>query len=213
MNQFGIETSEAAGGNHGLYGSDRDAEVKERISEALRGREFSAAARRRTAASHSGKSHPETVREKISESLEGLERPLETRRRMSESRRGEDNPAWWAATSGTTVRDGKSRERPPDAVTRCARTVDTTARSANSKSITSSRFGPFGTGPKRGSKTRTTSVTSFFSVIDVTRRPSTGNWSSNPNRGTRFVSDTHPGSEKQGLLLDGFDVELHAPLV
>lgn len=94
MNEFDIETRAVEGENHGLFGQERDEEVKEAISDALRGREFDDEARQRMAAAHTGREIPEQVRERIADSLTGREKPPETRAKMSQSRRGVDNHAW-----------------------------------------------------------------------------------------------------------------------
>lgn len=94
MREFGIETREVEGENHGLYGTERDEEVKERIAETLEGREFDEEARKRISEAGRGREVSETVREKISNSLSGLTRPESTRRKMSEATAGEQNPNW-----------------------------------------------------------------------------------------------------------------------
>lgn len=96
MTEYGIETRTVEGENHGLYGEERDEEVKAKISEALEGREFDETARRRMSEAHSGNTIPESVRDRIAASLEGVAKAPETREKMSQSRRGEDNPAWCA---------------------------------------------------------------------------------------------------------------------
>lgn len=94
MKEFAIDTRDVEGENHGLYGAERDEEVKKQISESLEGREFPEASREQMAESHTGMEIPASVRDRISESLSGLTRPPETREKMSESRTGEANPNW-----------------------------------------------------------------------------------------------------------------------
>ncbi len=94
MNEYGIETRDVEGENHGLYGESRDEDVKEAISESLEGREFSEETIRRRAEARRGESLPTEVREKIADSLEGTTKSEATRRRMSESTAGEQNPNW-----------------------------------------------------------------------------------------------------------------------
>lgn len=86
MKDFGIETREVRGENHGLYGKERSEEVKERISEKLKDREFSEETRRKLSEALSGKTIPPDVRQKISESLRGVKKSDKTRKRMSESK-------------------------------------------------------------------------------------------------------------------------------
>lgn len=94
MKEFGIETREVKGENHGMYGKERSEEVKQRISEKLKGRTFSEETRQRISEALRGKTTPPEVREKISRSLTGLTRPIETREKMSKSTAGENNPNW-----------------------------------------------------------------------------------------------------------------------
>ena len=116
MNEFGIPTREVAGENHPLYGESRDEEVRERISEALKGREVSEETRERIAAAQEGTKLPADVREKISESLRGISRSEETRQKMSESTSGERNPNWRGGYSrrygsGWSIARDRVRER------------------------------------------------------------------------------------------------------
>jgi 5-methylcytosine-specific restriction endonuclease McrA len=94
MKRFGIETRGVEGENHPLHGEEREAAVRERISETMAGREFDEETRAKISAAQEGVSLPAETRRRISESLTGLERSRETRRRMSESSRGEDNANW-----------------------------------------------------------------------------------------------------------------------
>ncbi len=94
MKAFGIETREVKGENHGLYWKGRSEEVKEQISETMKGREFSAETRQKISDALRGKSVPPEVREKISRSLTGFKRPMGTREKMSKSTAGENNPNW-----------------------------------------------------------------------------------------------------------------------
>lgn len=94
MKEFGIETREVRGENHGLYGKERSEEVKERISEKLKGRTFTEETRQRISEAQRGKTTPPEVKKKISRSLTGLKRPMETRVKMSRSTAGEANPNW-----------------------------------------------------------------------------------------------------------------------
>jgi 5-methylcytosine-specific restriction endonuclease McrA len=94
MKEFGIETREVKGENHGLYGKERPEEVKEQISETLKGRTFSEETRRRFSEAQRGRKTPPEVKEKISQSLTGFTRPMETREKMSRSTAGENNPNW-----------------------------------------------------------------------------------------------------------------------
>ncbi|MFB6164499.1 MAG: HNH endonuclease [Haloarculaceae archaeon] len=103
MKEFDIETRDVEGENHGLYGEERDEEVKAQIAESLDGRDFSAASRDQMAESHMGSKIPASVRNQISESLSGIERSPETREKMSESRTGEANPNW---RGGGSIRYG-----------------------------------------------------------------------------------------------------------
>jgi 5-methylcytosine-specific restriction endonuclease McrA len=100
MNRHEIETREVRGENHGLYGQERDEEVKEQISETMEGREMSKEWRERIAESHTGTTIPDEVREQIAHSLNGLTRPEETRRKMSEARKGQKNPMYVDGESG-----------------------------------------------------------------------------------------------------------------
>ncbi|WP_435194017.1 NUMOD3 domain-containing DNA-binding protein [Natronomonas sp. EA1] len=94
MSRHGIETREVAGENHGLYGQERDEDVKAKISETLEGREFDETWRGRLADARRGRTVEEETRRKISESLEGQAKSESTRQRMSEATRGERNPNW-----------------------------------------------------------------------------------------------------------------------
>lgn len=94
MKEFGIETREVKGENHGLYGKERSEKVKQKISETLEGRTFSEETRQRLSEAQRGKTTPPEVKEKISRSLTGLTRPMETREKMSKSTAGEKNPNW-----------------------------------------------------------------------------------------------------------------------
>jgi 5-methylcytosine-specific restriction endonuclease McrA len=94
MDEYGIETRDVEGENHGLYGEKRDEDVKEAISESLAGREFSEETIRKRAEARRGESLPAEVRQKIADSLEGTTKSEATRRRMSESTAGEQNPNW-----------------------------------------------------------------------------------------------------------------------
>lgn len=105
MKEFGIETREVKGENHGLYGKERSEEVKERISEKLKDREFSEETRRRLSDAQRGKTTPPEVKEKISRSLTGMKRPMVTREKMSKSTAGENNPNW---KGGHVLRYGSS---------------------------------------------------------------------------------------------------------
>lgn len=118
MREFGLETREVAGENHGLYGTDRSEETKRKISETLAGREFSEETLRRFAEGQRGKPVPEDARRKISEALTGRKKTEETRRKMSCSTAGEHNPNWkggeyakeWYGPDWTVIRD-QIRER------------------------------------------------------------------------------------------------------
>lgn len=92
MTRLGIETREFAGENHGVYGTERDADTKRKISETMQGREFSEETRRRISEGQRGRELPETVREKISDSLTGIRKSDETRIMMSRSTAGSQNP-------------------------------------------------------------------------------------------------------------------------
>lgn len=94
MNRFGIETREVAGENHGLYGKERTAVTKQKISEALQGREFSEEAIEWFANSRRGTSLSEDTNRKISATLSGRRKSAETRMRMSRSTSGDRNPNW-----------------------------------------------------------------------------------------------------------------------
>lgn len=100
MKRLGIETREVTGENHGLAGKERDPVTKQKISKALRGREFTEQARERMAEAREGTTVPATAREKISEALTGRSKSLATRRKMSQSRKGENNPQWKGGGSG-----------------------------------------------------------------------------------------------------------------
>jgi 5-methylcytosine-specific restriction endonuclease McrA len=94
MKRFDIETRQVKGENHGLYGKARSEEVKQKISEKLKDREFSDETRQRFADAQRGKTTPPEVKQKISSSLTGLKRPMETREKMRKSTAGENNPNW-----------------------------------------------------------------------------------------------------------------------
>lgn len=105
MKELGIETREVKGENHGLYGKERSEEVKQKISETLKGRTFSEETRQRFSEAQRGKTTPPEVKEKISRSLTGLTRPMETREKMSRSTAGENNPNW---KGGHSLRYGEN---------------------------------------------------------------------------------------------------------
>lgn len=86
MNRHGIATRKPAGEYHGLYGEERPADTKEKVSNRLQGRTFSEETRERIAASQRGTSIPESVRRRISTSLTGRPKSLETRRKMAAAR-------------------------------------------------------------------------------------------------------------------------------
>lgn len=94
MKRHDIETREVRGKNHGLYGTERSEDVKQKISETLGGREFDEEWRERIAEANRGRSLSKETRERISTALEGREKSFETRKRMSESTAGEANPNW-----------------------------------------------------------------------------------------------------------------------
>lgn len=94
MNRFGIETREVVGENHGLYGKERTAVTKRKISETLQGREFSEETIERFANSQRGTSLSEDTKRKISAALSGRRKSAETRMRMSRSTSGDRNPNW-----------------------------------------------------------------------------------------------------------------------
>jgi len=94
MNEFDIETRDVEGENHGLYGEERDDDVRSKIARSLEGREFSPETISKRAASQRGRELSETTKAKISESLSGIERPTATREKMSEATSGERNPNW-----------------------------------------------------------------------------------------------------------------------
>lgn len=94
MNRFDIETRDVEGENHPQYGTERNEETKQRISETLSDRTLSEEWRERIASAHEGTSLSEAVRERISESLTGITRSEETRQKMSEATTGADNPNW-----------------------------------------------------------------------------------------------------------------------
>lgn len=100
MNEHDIPTREVRGRNHGLYGSERREETRERISESMAGREFDGDWREKLAEAKRGVEVGEETRRRISESLTGLERSWETRERMSESTSGEANPMWKGGHTG-----------------------------------------------------------------------------------------------------------------
>lgn len=101
VDEYDIETRDVEGENHGLYGVEREDEVRERISETLEGREFDAETRERISEAHRGRTLPDEVRAKISDSLEGPERPKETREKMSRARLGPKNPQWRGGHRGS----------------------------------------------------------------------------------------------------------------
>lgn len=116
MQRHDIETRDVEGENHGLYGTERDENVKEKISEAMAGREFSAETRRKISEANRGQSFPKDAREKVSEALSGRSLSRETRRKMSESTAGEQNPNWRGGYSdsygsGWTLARERVRER------------------------------------------------------------------------------------------------------
>lgn len=116
MNQFGIETRDVSGKNHGLYGTTRSAETREKISESTTGRELPERARARIAQANRGRSPSEETRERISDALSGREKSIRTRARMSESTAGEQNPNWSGGYSsrygsGWSVARERVRER------------------------------------------------------------------------------------------------------
>jgi len=82
------------GEDHPLYGRERDAETKAKISATMAGREIPDSHRERIAEGHEGRTLPADVRERIAESLSGRRVSKATRRRMSESTAGEANPNW-----------------------------------------------------------------------------------------------------------------------
>lgn len=94
MAEFDIETRDVVGENHGIHGKERPDEVREKISNTLRGRAISDSTRQRMSEAHRGRPTPKAVRDKISEALTGMTRPPETREKMSVSTAGEQNPNW-----------------------------------------------------------------------------------------------------------------------
>ncbi len=94
MRRRGVETREMVGEDHPLYGRERDAETKAKISATMEGREIPDSHRERIAEGHEGRTLPADVRERIAESLSGRTVSKATRRRMSESTAGEANPNW-----------------------------------------------------------------------------------------------------------------------
>lgn len=94
MNEFGIQTRDIQGENHPLHGEQRDEEVREQISESLRGREVSEETRECMVKAREGTELPADVREKISRSLRGRSKSNATREKMSESTSGPRNPNW-----------------------------------------------------------------------------------------------------------------------
>lgn len=94
MKRNEIDRRKLKGENHPLYGGERSAEVKSKISETLSGRELSEETRNRLAVAHRGNEIAKEVRRKISDSLSGHTRSKKTRERMSVGTAGEDNPNW-----------------------------------------------------------------------------------------------------------------------
>ena len=100
MKRHGIERREVRGENHGLYGEERDDEVRKKISDTMEGRETDEEWRDKIAEAHTGATLPKGVRERISDSLDGVAKSEETKRKMSEARRGEKNPRYVDGESG-----------------------------------------------------------------------------------------------------------------
>lgn len=101
MRRRGVETRDLVGENHPLYGVDRPDEVRKKISESLKGRQFSDETVDQFRRAKEGRELPEETRRKISNALSGLSRPMSTRRKMSEARTGEKNPRWKGGGSGS----------------------------------------------------------------------------------------------------------------
>ncbi|GGL53594.1 NUMOD3 domain-containing DNA-binding protein [Halocalculus aciditolerans] len=121
MQKHGIETRDVDGENHGLYGVERDDDVKAKISESMQGREVSEETRKKMSRAHEGKRIPPSVRERISERLRGREKSERTRERMSASTSGESNPNWKGGYSrryGPGWSVARERVRDRDAVCR-----------------------------------------------------------------------------------------------
>lgn len=116
MRRHGIETRDVVGENHGLYGVERDDEVKTKIAETMQGREIDEETRKKMSRAHEGKSVPQSVRDRISAQLRGREKSERTRERMSESTSGESNPNWKGGYSrrygpGWSIARERVRER------------------------------------------------------------------------------------------------------
>lgn len=94
MNRHDIETRKPEGEYHGLYGEERDKEVRNQIAETMRGRPVSEATREKIRAFNQGRTLPESTRSAISQALQGRQKDETTRRRMSESTAGKQNPNW-----------------------------------------------------------------------------------------------------------------------
>lgn len=94
MKRLDIETRKPEGEYHGLHGKERNAEVREQISETMRGRPVSGSTRAKIAEFNRGRTLPESTRRAISQTLQGRGKDETTRRRMSESTAGEQNPNW-----------------------------------------------------------------------------------------------------------------------
>ncbi len=116
MQKRAVETREMIGENHPQYGTERDEETKTKISETMKGREFSEETIERFREARRESELPEETREKIAESLSGVERSDETRERMSDARTGAQNPQWKGGVSdsygpGWTKARERVRER------------------------------------------------------------------------------------------------------
>lgn len=119
MNRHDIETRKPEGEYHGLYGEERDEEVRKQIAETMRGRSVSEAAREKIAEFNRGRTLPESTRRAISQALQGLGKDETTRRRMSESTAGEQNPNWQGSHSeryGAGWRHARQQVRERDEV-------------------------------------------------------------------------------------------------
>ncbi|WP_336038225.1 NUMOD3 domain-containing DNA-binding protein [Halobacterium yunchengense] len=94
MARHDIETRAVEGEHHGLYGESRDDETRHKISESMRGREFTDETRAAISEAQRGRSLDEETRTAISEALSGTSKSSETRARISEAMTGARNPNW-----------------------------------------------------------------------------------------------------------------------
>ena len=87
------------GENNHMYGKHHTEEVKEKISEARKGKLHTEEAKQKIGEARKGKHHSEETRQKISSANKGEKHPMhgkhhseETKQRMSEARKGENHP-------------------------------------------------------------------------------------------------------------------------